>query len=74
MDFRLGPGTEEVRTRIRDFLAREFSEADRRRMELDGGGHDWPLYRKLATEGWVSAGWPKETCARRPASRTSCSP
>ena len=60
MDFRLGPGTEEVRTRIRDFLAREFSEEDRRRMELDGGGHDWPLYRKLATEGWVSAGWPKE--------------
>ena len=60
MDFRLGPETDAVRAQIRDFLAREFSEGDRLRMERDGGGHDWDLYRKLAAEGWVSAGWPKE--------------
>lgn len=60
MDFRLGPEAEKVRHEIRDFLRREFSEEDRLRMEEDGGGHDWDLYRKLAAEGWVSAGWPKE--------------
>jgi alkylation response protein AidB-like acyl-CoA dehydrogenase len=60
MDFRLGPEAEQVRKEIRDFLKREFSEADRDRERREGGGHDWKLYRKLAAEGWVSAGWPKE--------------
>jgi alkylation response protein AidB-like acyl-CoA dehydrogenase len=60
MDFRLGPEADEVRDLIRDFLQREFSEADRLRVQRDGSGHDWELYRKLAAEGWVSAGWPKE--------------
>jgi hypothetical protein len=60
MDFRLGPKADEVRREIRAFLAENFSEADRRRTLEEGGGHDWDLYRKLAAEGWVSAGWPEE--------------
>lgn len=60
MDFRLGAQADGVRAQIRDFLEREFSEEDRLRVANDGGGHDWGLYRKLAAEGWVSAGWPTE--------------
>ena len=60
MDFRLGEQADQVRKEIRDFLRREFSEEDLERVKRDGGGHDWPLYRKLAAEGWVSAGWPRE--------------
>jgi len=60
MDFRLGGQADEVRHEIRRFLADNFSEQDRKRAQADGGGHDWELYRKLAAEGWVSAGWPKE--------------
>lgn len=60
MDFRLGEKAEEVRREIRTFLAEHFSEEDRKRAAEDGGGHDWDLYRKLAAEGWVSAGWPVE--------------
>ncbi|MEZ4292662.1 MAG: acyl-CoA dehydrogenase family protein [Myxococcota bacterium] len=60
MDFRLGPKADEVRREIRTWLAANFSEEDRRRAHEDGGGHDWDLYRKLAAEGWVSAGWPVE--------------
>jgi alkylation response protein AidB-like acyl-CoA dehydrogenase len=56
----MGPGAQEARNQILDFLAREFGEADRERVRLDGGGHDWKLYRALASEGWVSAGWPEE--------------
>ncbi|MBJ17962.1 MAG: hypothetical protein GY910_12935 [bacterium] len=60
MDFRLGPKAEEVQREIRAFLEKHFSEADRRESIEDGGGHNWDLYRKLAAEGWVSAGWPEE--------------
>ena len=60
MDFRLGAKAEEVKREIRAFLAENFSEADRKAAAEDGGGHDWALYRKLAANGWVSAGWPKE--------------
>lgn len=60
MDFRLGPKAEEVQREIRSFLAKNFSEADRKEALADGGGHNWDLYRKLAAEGWVSAGWPEE--------------
>jgi hypothetical protein len=60
MDFRLGEKAEEVKREIRAFLAENFSEADRKAAAEDGGGHDWDLYRKLAANGWVSAGWPKE--------------
>lgn len=58
MDFRLGAEAERARAQIRDFLSREFGEEDRLRVARDGGGHDWDLHRKLAAEGWVSAGWP----------------
>ena len=57
MDFRLGAKAEEVKREIRSFLAENFSEADRKAAAEDGGGHDWALYRKLAANGWVSAGW-----------------
>jgi alkylation response protein AidB-like acyl-CoA dehydrogenase len=60
VDFRLGSKAEEVRREIRAFLAEHFREEDRRAARSDGGGHDWALYRKLAAEGWVSAGWPRE--------------
>lgn len=60
LDFRLGEKAERVREEIRDFLRREFSAEDAERERREGGGHDWRLYRKLAAEGWVSAGWPRE--------------
>jgi alkylation response protein AidB-like acyl-CoA dehydrogenase len=60
VDFRLGPKADEVRREIRAFLAEHFGEAERKAAHEDGGGHDWALYRKLAAEGWVSAGWPEE--------------
>lgn len=60
MDFRLGPKAEEVKREVREFLAKNFSEEDRKEAARDGGGHNWDLYHKLAAEGWVSAGWPKE--------------
>jgi alkylation response protein AidB-like acyl-CoA dehydrogenase len=60
MDFRLGPKAEEVQREIRNFLKENFSEEDRKESVSDGGGHNWDLYRKLAAEGWVSAGWPEE--------------
>ena len=60
MDFRMGPKAEAVKREIRAFLAANFSEADRQAALDDGGGHNWDLYRKLAAEGWVSAGWPEE--------------
>jgi alkylation response protein AidB-like acyl-CoA dehydrogenase len=60
MDFRLGPKAEEVQREIRSFLEKNFSEADRKEALADGGGHNWDLYRKLAAEGWVSAGWPED--------------
>jgi len=59
LDFRMGPAAERVAEEIRAFLAREFGEAERERERKAGGGHDWPLHRKLAEHGWVSAGWPK---------------
>ena len=49
-----------MRREIRDFLRREFTAEDAERERREGGGHDWRLYRKLAAEGWVSAGWPRE--------------
>ena len=60
MDFHLGEKADEVRREIRAFLAKYFTEEERQRAVADGGGHDWDMYRKLAAEGWVSAGWPKE--------------
>jgi len=60
IDFRLGPKADRVRDEIRAFLRREFTPEDALRERTEGGGHDWPLYRKLAATGWVSAGWPKE--------------
>jgi len=60
LDFRLGEKAERVREEIRDFLRREFTAEDAERERREGGGHDWRLYRKLAAEGWVSAGWPRE--------------
>ncbi len=60
LDFRLGPKAEGVGEEIREFLRREFTAEDAVRERREGGGHDWPLYRKLAAYGWVSAGWPKE--------------
>lgn len=60
MDFRLGPEAETVQREIRAFLREHFSEAERQAAKEDGGGHDWDLYRKLAAQGWVSAGWPEE--------------
>ena len=60
MDFRLGPKAEEVQREIRTFLEKNFSEEDRKASVEDGGGHNWDLYRKLAADGWVSAGWPEE--------------
>lgn len=60
MDFRLGPKAEEVKREIRAFLAEHFSEEDRKEAARDGGGHNWDLYKKLAANGWVSAGWPEE--------------
>jgi alkylation response protein AidB-like acyl-CoA dehydrogenase len=59
VDFRLGPKAEQVKREIRAFLAEHFRDEDRRAAAVDGGGHDWKLYRKLAAEGWVSAGWPR---------------
>lgn len=59
LDFRLGPQADRVRAEIREFLRREFTAEDAQRERREGGGHDWPLYRKLAAYGWVSAGWPK---------------
>ncbi len=60
MDFRMGEQADEVRREIRAFLSEHFSEEDRKEAAEDGGGHNWDLYRKLASAGWVSAGWPKE--------------
>ncbi|MFO0690583.1 MAG: acyl-CoA dehydrogenase [Myxococcota bacterium] len=60
LDFRLGEKAERVEAEIAEFLRREFTAADAERERREGGGHDWPLYRKLAAYGWVSAGWPKE--------------
>ena len=60
MDFHLGEKADEVRREIRAFLNTHFTEEERQRAVADGGGHDWDMYRKLAAEGWVSAGWPKE--------------
>jgi alkylation response protein AidB-like acyl-CoA dehydrogenase len=60
LDFHLGPKAERVRDEIRGFLEREFTAEDAERERREGGGHDWPLFRKLASHGWVSAGWPKE--------------
>lgn len=60
MDFRLGDKAEAFRREIRAFLEREFSDDERERARLSGDQHDWPLYRKLADQGWVSAGWPEE--------------
>lgn len=60
LDFRLGENAERVRREIRAFLDREFTAEDAERERREGGGHDWRLYRKLAAEGWVSAGWPRE--------------
>ena len=60
LDFHLGPKAERVREEIREFLRREFTAEEAARERREGGGHDWPLYRKLAAYGWVSAGWPKE--------------
>ncbi|MDZ7614272.1 MAG: acyl-CoA dehydrogenase family protein [Flavobacteriaceae bacterium] len=58
LDFALARANR-VRDEIRAFLHREFSAEDAERERREGGGHDWPLYRKLAADGWVSAGWPK---------------
>jgi len=60
MDFRLGPNAEAVQRDIRAFLRENFSEEDRHAAKQDAGGHNWDLYRKLAAQGWVSAGWPEE--------------
>lgn len=60
MDFSLGDKAEHVRTEIREFLRREYSEDMRRQERESGDGHNWTLYKKLAADGWVSAGWPKE--------------
>lgn len=60
LDFRLGAKAERVSEEIGEFLRREFSAEDAARERREGGGHDWPFYRKLAAYGWVSAGWPKE--------------
>ncbi len=60
MDFRMGEQADEVRREIRAFLSEHFNEEDRKEAAEDGGGHNWDLYRKLASAGWVSAGWPKE--------------
>jgi alkylation response protein AidB-like acyl-CoA dehydrogenase len=60
MDFRMGEQADEVRREIHAFLSEHFSEEDRKEAAEDGGGHNWDLYRKLASAGWVSAGWPKE--------------
>ncbi len=60
MDFRLPASAEAFRSEIRAFLEREFSDEERERARTTGDQHDWPLYRKLAARGWVSAGWPRE--------------
>ena len=60
MDFSLGSKAEKVRTEIRAFLDQEYGPEALARERRTGDGHDWTLYRKLAADGWVSAGWPKE--------------
>jgi alkylation response protein AidB-like acyl-CoA dehydrogenase len=60
MDFALGNKAETVREEIRAFLAREYSAEDLAYERANGDGHNWALYKKLAADGWVSAGWPKE--------------
>jgi alkylation response protein AidB-like acyl-CoA dehydrogenase len=60
MDFRLGPGPEEVRRQIRAFVREHYTEEARERERLEGNGHDWELFHRLAERGWVSAAWPRE--------------
>jgi alkylation response protein AidB-like acyl-CoA dehydrogenase len=58
MDFSLGEKAASVRSEIRAFLDVEYGPEELKRERDSGDGHDWPLYRKLAANGWVSAGWP----------------
>lgn len=60
MDFSLGEKAQKVRHEIREFLRREYRTEARDHERANGDGHHWDLYRKLAADGWVSAGWPKE--------------
>jgi alkylation response protein AidB-like acyl-CoA dehydrogenase len=60
MDFSLPPEVEEFRSEVRAFLAEHVTEEVIERAHATGTFHDWGLHRKIAAQGWLSAGWPEE--------------
>ncbi|MCU1351917.1 MAG: uncharacterized protein JWM05_1126 [Acidimicrobiales bacterium] len=60
IDFRLGPEVEAFRAEVRAFLAEHVTDEVIEAAHRTGTIHDWGLHRKMAAQGWLSAGWPKE--------------
>ncbi|MCU1452453.1 MAG: uncharacterized protein JWN46_599 [Acidimicrobiales bacterium] len=60
IDFRLGPEVEAFRAEVRSFLAEHVTDEVIEAAHRTGTIHDWGLHRKMAAQGWLSAGWPVE--------------
>lgn len=59
-DFRLGADVERFRDEVHAFLAEHVTDGVIERAHASGTIHDWDLHRAMATQGWISAGWPAE--------------
>ncbi len=60
MDFSLPPEVDRFRAEVRAFLAEHVTDEVIERAHSTGTIHDRELHRKMAAEGWLSAGWPAE--------------
>ena len=60
MDFSLPPEVEDFRAEVRAFLAEHVTEEVVETAHRTGTVHDWGLHRRMASVGWLSAGWPAE--------------
>ena len=59
-DFRLGADVEAFRDEVRAFLAEHVTDDVVEQAYRTGTVHNWDLHRAMATQGWISAGWPAE--------------
>ena len=57
-DFRLGPEVEAFRDEVRAFLAEHVTDEVIEQAHRTGTVHDRDLHRPMASQGWISAGWP----------------
>ena len=58
MDFAIDPATAALERGVADLLTRHLTPQLRQRVHRSGTHHDWPLYRAIASEGWLAAALP----------------